>query len=233
MPVVDMAVGDDVYQLARLQPGDLCHHVHQHRILHHIPVVCRQHVLTALVEDRVQRVAADIERHGIRAWSQRHLMQIVVVVEARQNAAGCRIVAKRIEHAVDLIEHTLGIDVLDPELIAVGLADGAVLTRPAVPDVAAKFADAVGLFLPDPQQLLNTGAVISPAKRHDREFLPQVIAVHHAEFLDGMRRRTVLPVRPHRPVGVPDTVFQYVAARLDIDFIRSAHTFPSKVHIRV
>ena len=40
-----------------------------------------------------------------------------------------------IEHAVDLIEHTLLVLVLDAKLIAVGLADGTGFVRPGVPDV--------------------------------------------------------------------------------------------------
>ena len=49
MAVVDVAVRDDVDKLARLQAADLREHMHQHRVLHHVPVVRRQHILTALV----------------------------------------------------------------------------------------------------------------------------------------------------------------------------------------
>ena len=40
VPVIDVGVGDDVDQLARLQPGDLGEHVDQRRVLHHVPPAC-------------------------------------------------------------------------------------------------------------------------------------------------------------------------------------------------
>ena len=45
--VVDVGVGDDVDQLARLQAGDLGKHVDQHRVLHHVPAVGGEHVLAS------------------------------------------------------------------------------------------------------------------------------------------------------------------------------------------
>lgn len=41
------------------------------------------------------------------------------------------------------------------ELIAIGLADRAGLIRPLIPDVAAQITDVIGLFLPDPKQLVD------------------------------------------------------------------------------
>ena len=133
-------------------------------------------------------------------------MQVVVVKNIREDAARGGVVLEVIQHAVDLIELALRVDVLDAELIAVGLADGAVGARPAVPDMAAQLGNFVGLFLPDPQKLLNAGLVIRPAQRHNGEFLAQVVAVHHAELLDGMRGRAVLPMRADGAIGVPHAV---------------------------
>ena len=59
------------------------------------------------------------------------------------------------EHAVDLVEFALGIDVPDAELIAVGLAYGARLVRPGVPDAGAELMHVVGFLLPYPQQLVH------------------------------------------------------------------------------
>ena len=80
VPVVDVGVGDDVDQLPGHQAGDLGQHVHQHAVLHHVPVVGRQHVLAALVEDGVEHVAADVEGHGPGAGVEGHLVQVPVVV---------------------------------------------------------------------------------------------------------------------------------------------------------
>ena len=59
MAVVDMSVGDNMDKLARLQPRHLRHHVYQHAVLHHVPVVCRQHILAALVQNGVEGVAGE------------------------------------------------------------------------------------------------------------------------------------------------------------------------------
>ena len=82
-------------------------------------------------------------------------MQIGEIVEACQNAAAGRVVLQVVQHAVDLIELSLRETVFDAELIAVGLADGAALIGPAVPDMAAEVVDVVRLLLPDPQKLLH------------------------------------------------------------------------------
>ena len=78
--VIDVGIGDHMHQLAGLESCDLGHHVHQHSILHHVPVVGGQHVLAALVQNGVERIAADIECHGIGARIQRHLVQIFKIV---------------------------------------------------------------------------------------------------------------------------------------------------------
>ncbi len=44
-----MGVGDHMYQFPDPHIADLSQHMHQHGVLHHIPVVCRQHILGALV----------------------------------------------------------------------------------------------------------------------------------------------------------------------------------------
>ena len=44
-----MGVGNDMDQLAGDKAADLRQHIYQHGVLHHIPVVGGQHILTALV----------------------------------------------------------------------------------------------------------------------------------------------------------------------------------------
>ena len=39
-----MSIRNDMHQLAHVHIADLCQHMHQHRILYHIPVVGCQHV---------------------------------------------------------------------------------------------------------------------------------------------------------------------------------------------
>ena len=49
MPVVNVAVGNDMNQFPRLQTGYLGKHVQQNRILTYIPVVGCEHILGTLV----------------------------------------------------------------------------------------------------------------------------------------------------------------------------------------
>ena len=141
MPVVDVRVRDHVDELAHLHIAHLRHHVHQHGILHDVPVVRGKHVVAALVEDRVQNELAGflilgaVERHAVRARVEVHLVQVGEVVDIRHNAARIRVVLEVEDHAIDHIEHALLVLVLDRHLIAVGLADGTVRIGPFVPDM--------------------------------------------------------------------------------------------------
>ena len=151
-------------------------------------------------------------------------MQILERVDIRQDAAGGGVVLQVIEHAVHLVEFALGILVLYAELIAVGLADRAGLVGPLIPDMAAQVVDVVRLLLPDPQQLVHGGLPIGAPQRQQRKLLGQVVAVDDAELLDRVRRSAVvLPVGAHGPVGIPDAVFQYVAAVADEYLVCVAH----------
>ena len=94
-----------------------------------------------------------------------------MVEDIRHDAARGRIVLEIIEHPVDLIEISLGIVVLDAQLIAVRLADGTILVSPAVPDMGSQLMHIIRLLLPDPQQLVDAALEEHLAQRHDREFL--------------------------------------------------------------
>ena len=218
-----MAVGDDVYQFAGLQTGHLGHHMGQYGVLHDVPAVCGEHILTALVQNGVQGVAGHVERHRVGAGIQGHFAQVVVVINIGKDAAASGVVLQIPQHLVHLVHVALRIVVLYPQLIAVGFADGAVLIGPGVPDPGAQVVDVVALGLPDPQQLVNGALPEGAPDGEDGELLRQVIAVHNAEFLDGMGALAVLPPGADRPVRIPDAVVQNVPAVLDEDLVCSAH----------
>ena len=134
-----------------------------------------------------------------------------------------------VQDPVHLIEFTLGVFMLDAQLVAVGLADGAVLIRPLVPDMAAQFGNPVGLFLPDPQDFVNGTLPIGAAQGHNGEFLRQIIAVYHTEFLDGMGRSAVSPAGTNLQCLIGKAVFQNVQACCSVNFICSAH----KAHLLI
>ena len=122
-------------QLTGNQAADLCKHVDQNGILHHIPVIGCQHILTALIQNGVQYLAGDIECHGIGTGVKMHVVEVFKIIKAGQNPARSRIVLEVVEDPVHLIHISLRVVVLHRELIAVGLADGAALIGPLIPDM--------------------------------------------------------------------------------------------------
>ena len=222
-----MGVRDHVDQFAGHQAADLGQHVDQHRVLHYIPVVGGQHVLAPLVQNGVEDIPGDVEGHGPGAGVQIHLMEILVVVKTGEDAAGGGVVLQVIQHPVHLVHLPFGILVLDGELIAIGLADGAVRIRPLIPDVAVQVVDVVGLLLPDPQQFVHRGLPVGPAEGQDGELLLKVIAVDDPEFFHSVGGSTVLPMGTDGQVCVPDPVVQNVPAVLQKERIGTAHGGPS------
>ena len=128
-----------------------------------------------------------------------------------------------IQYPIHLIHLPLGVLVLHRQLVAVGLADGAVFIGPAVPDVAPQVVDIVGLLLPDPQQLVDAGLEKGAAHGKDGKLLAQVVAVDDAELLYSVGGRAVLPVGTHLLVGVPHPVSQDVTAIFLKDLVCTAH----------
>ena len=223
MPVVDVGVGDHMDQLPRLQAGDLGQHVDQGGVLHHVPAVGGEHVLAALVEHRVQGPAGHVEGHGPGAGVEPHGVEVGVLVEAGEDPPGPGLVLQVVEHPVHLVHVPLRVVVLHPQLVAVGLPDGAALVRPGVPDAAVEVVDVVGLLLPDPQQLVQRGLEGHPSDGLHGELLPQVVAVHDAEALHRVGGAPVLPPGADGQVRVPGPVGQDVFAVLDEQFVGAAH----------
>ena len=218
-------------QLPRYQAGDLGQHVHQGGVLHHVPAVGGEHILAALVQDGVEGPARDIEGHGIGAGVQGHLVQVVVVVEIGQDTPGGRVMLQVVEHPVHLVELPLGVAVLHPQLVAVGLSDTAAPVGPGVPDVAVQIMDIVGFFLPDPQKLVHRAFERHAADGLDRELLPQVVAVDDAEALHGMGGGAILPPGAHLQIGIPNAVAQDLLAVLDEQLVCAAHVHSSRVSL--
>ena len=196
----------------------------QDAVLHHVPVVGGQHILAALVEDGVQGIAGDVEGHGIGAGIQGHLVEILEVIEIGEDAAAGGVVLQVVQHTIHLIHLALRVLVLHAQLIAVGLANGAVFVGPAVPDVAPQIVDVVGLLLPDPQQLVDAGFEVRPPQGQNGEFLTEVVAVDDAELLHRVGGGTVGPVGTHLLVGVPHAVLQNVPAVLFEYLVSVAHS---------
>ena len=124
-------------------------------------------------------------------------MKVLEVIDVRHDPAAVGIVLQIVDHPVHHVEHAFLILVFYLHLIAVGLSDAAVRIRPLVPDMAVQVMDVVGLPLPDPQKLVGGRLDGSPPEGQGGKFLPQVIAVHNAEALYGIGRRSVRPVGPY------------------------------------
>ena len=170
-----MGIRDHMHELAHLHIAHLGKHMKQYGILAYIPVICRQHVIRALVKNSVKRqpvaslLLGHIKRHTVGAGIQIHLMEILMHVDIRHNPPAVRIMLQIVDHPVYLIKHPLFILVLYSHLIAIGFSDQAVFIRPAVPNVAVQFVNIIGLLLPDPQQFIRTAFNSGPAKGQGRE----------------------------------------------------------------
>ncbi len=169
-----------------------------------------------------------IESHAVGAGIQIHLMQILMHIDIRHDAAAEGIVFQVIDHPIDLIHHPLFILMFHPHLIPVGLTDGAVFIRPFVPDMAVQIMHIVRLLLPDPQHLIRSALKRRPAQRHNRKLLRKVIPVHHPEFLDRISFRPVRPMRPDLLSLRTRSVLQNILTHPNKNMIRCAHlpSFP-------
>lgn len=49
MPVINMGICNHMHQFPNFHATYLRQHMEQHRILHHIPVISRQHILRTLI----------------------------------------------------------------------------------------------------------------------------------------------------------------------------------------
>ena len=83
--------------------------------------------------------------------------------------------------------------------------------------------DVVALLLPNPKKLIEAGLKSGPANREDREFLGEVVGVHDSEFLDGVGRGSIFPVRADGKVGVPDSFLEDLVHVFNEDFIGVTH----------
>ena len=150
-------------------------------------------------------------------------MEIVVVVEACEDAPGGGVVPEIIEHPVHLIEPALPIPVLHPQLVAVGLADGAGLVGPRVPDVRVQVPDVAGLLLPDPQKLVHRAPEGHFADGLDGELPPEIVAVNEAESLYGVGALPILPAGADGQSRVPGAVGEDLLAVLDEYLVGVTH----------
>ncbi|EJW94244.1 hypothetical protein EVA_17648 [gut metagenome] len=93
--------------------------------------------------------------------------------------------------------------------------------------MAAQIRNAVGFLLPNPQKLIHSAFPVGAPQGHNGEFLRQIVAVHHAEFLDGMGRGAVLPVGAHLQIFIGKSIVQNVQTCLPVQFICLAHATAS------
>lgn len=203
VPVVNVGIGDHVYQDARGHTHFIGHHHEQQGILDGIPVIGGQHILGPLIEQPVEHhlagilVLGDIVGHGVGAGAQAHLRQILHIVGGGNDAAGSGVMLEVIEHLVHLIKGALGIGGHLGNLVAIGLANGSISHIPRVPDMGAQLGDDTGFLLINPQNLLEGGLPVDAAQGHDGELFSQVIHVAESKYLLGMGRGAVLPDRAH------------------------------------
>ena len=150
-------------------------------------------------------------------------MQIIEIVDVRENPPGMGIVLQIEKDAIDLIEFAFWVNGLFRELISVGFANLTGFVGPGVPNVGTKIMDVVRFFLPNPKQFVQTIFEIGFPNRQNGQFLLKVVLVDDAEFLNGVSRGSVFPVGPNRIIGIPDSVLKDILDVLLEDFICGGH----------
>ena len=201
VPVIDVSIGNHVNESAGLHADGLSNHHEENAVLNDVPVVGGQDVLRTLVENGVKSeliatfFLSDIEGHTPGARIEIHLVKIGVVVDAGENATAEWGVFEIPEHAVDLIHLAFFVLMLDAQLVAIGFADATIGICPFVPNVGVQVMDVVGLFLPNPKDLVGGRLDCGAAQGDGREFLLEIVASANTKLLDSVGWRAIFPVR--------------------------------------
>src|SRR5659263_511407 len=98
-------------------------------------------------------------------------MKVAVIIHAYDDAAAVWIMLEVIKHPVNLIKIAFVVFMLNGKLITVSLANGAALISPTIPDSTVKVINIVRLFLPYPENFINTVFKDSWSKCDYGEFL--------------------------------------------------------------
>ena len=141
------------------------------------------------------RALRNVIGHAVRARIQVHFGQVAKHVRVGHDAAAVRRMLKVVQHAVHLVEIALGIMALLANLIPIGLADGAGLVGPLVPNMAVEVMNVIGLLLIDPQDLVHRRLKRRAAQGKRGELLAQVVACRNAKVFNGIGRGAILPHR--------------------------------------
>ena len=96
-------------------------------------------------------------------------------------------------------------------------------------NVGRKVLHVVRLLLPNPKHFVERGLPIGAADGEDRELFFEVIAVHDAEFFDGMRGRAVFPSWTHMQILVGKAIRKDILAGFDKNLVCVAHAGPLSV----
>jgi len=128
-----------------------------------------------------------------------------------------------VKDPVNLVELAFGINVLYAELIAVRFADRTSLVSPTVPDMGVEIVNVVALFLPYPQDFVDSRFECGATKCDYRKFFRQIVAVDYAKLFYRMCGRAVEPVRTYGQVFVAYAVVENVSASVDENLVCYAH----------
>ena len=107
-----------------------------------------------------------------------------------------------------------------------------VLACPRVPDVAVQLCDIICLFLPNPEKLIDG---VFPSRRpqsDDGKLLGQIVAIDDAEALDGIRVRSVGPLRPDVLALRGKSVVENISAHICEDSVCSAHDLLPRLSVK-
>lgn len=220
-----MSVANDVYELSDFKSAYLRKHMQKNRVLHDVPVVCGEGILTALVEYAVELVSRDVESHRIRARVEVHRVQVLEIVDIGENTSRLRIVFEVVKHSVHLVKFALGIHAFDAELIAVRLAYGPRFVRPTVPNMGVEVMHVVALFcqIHKISSIADLKAVrrsVIIGNSFERSYLLTM-----QNFFYSVRGSAVKPFGADVKTFVAYAFVKNLSASIDKNFVSNAHIF--------
>ena len=185
-------------------------------VLGHVEGHAQAHVAAALDEHAVQAPVGDVPQGLVGAGLEGHVRQVFDVPQGNDHAPVLGIRLQHIQELVDLF--------ILADLIAIGLANGAVGPHPFVPDVAVhllQFPHVVALELPDPEDFLDGRLEGDELRRQDGKFLFQI------ELHDLVGQF----IRPHaRAVVVEIAVVEDIFDDIQILCIGNTHVCHLKIN---
>ena len=187
MVEIQVRIADGMHEVACLQTGHLSYHHQQQGIRGNVERYAQEGVSTALVHLEAQSSVRYIELEEHVAGWQVHVLDVRHIPGIHDDASGVRVILDLLDGFADLVDVTTLVVGPRAPLVAIDMAEVAVLVRPFVPDADTVLLQIlhVGVALEEPQQFVDDGLEVQFLGGEEGESVLQVEAHLMAEHADG------------------------------------------------